>query len=77
VPSSGLAPSPTIGYPAGTVEKLATSVDQQNSLKVEDAMSYLDEVKAKFRNEAHIYNDFLEIMKEFKNHTLIALSNYY
>lgn len=36
-------------------------------LKVEDALSYLDQVKFKFGNEPQVYNDFLDIMKEFKS----------
>ncbi|VDO94917.1 unnamed protein product [Soboliphyme baturini] len=35
-------------------------------LKVEDALSYLDQVKLQFANKPHVYNDFLEIMKDFK-----------
>jgi len=45
---------------------------QQNSvqfqrLKVEDALSYLDKVKAQFGGQPQVYNDFLDIMKEFKS----------
>ncbi|XP_067249669.1 paired amphipathic helix protein Sin3b-like [Chanodichthys erythropterus] len=36
-------------------------------LKVEDALSYLDQVKIRFGNEPGIYNKFLDIMKEFKS----------
>lgn len=36
-------------------------------LKVEDALSYLDQVKYKFGNQPQVYNDFLDIMKEFKS----------
>ena len=32
-------------------------------LKVEDALSYLDQVKFKFGNQPQVYNDFLDIMK--------------
>ena len=35
-------------------------------LKVEDALAYLDQVKMKFEKQPHIYNKFLDIMKEFK-----------
>ncbi|KAL1524465.1 hypothetical protein AB1Y20_019359 [Prymnesium parvum] len=35
-------------------------------LKVEDALAYLDKVKMKFDKQPHIYNQFLDIMKEFK-----------
>jgi hypothetical protein len=30
---------------------------------VEDALSYLDQVKFKFGNQPQVYNDFLDIMK--------------
>ena len=35
-------------------------------LKVEDALAYLDQVKMKFEDKPEIYNQFLDIMKEFK-----------
>ena len=37
------------------------------SLQVEDALSYLDQVKLQFGNQPQVYNDFLDIMKEFKS----------
>ena len=40
---------------------------QFQRLKVEDALSYLDQVKYKFGNQPQVYNDFLDIMKEFKS----------
>lgn len=36
-------------------------------LEVEDALSYLDQVKLQFGNQPQVYNDFLDIMKEFKS----------
>lgn len=39
---------------------------EQRQLKVEDALQYLDEVKKQFGDQPHIYNRFLEIMKNFK-----------
>ena len=38
-------------------------------LQVEDAFSYLDQVKLKFGNQPSIYNDFVCIMKEFESQT--------
>ena len=35
-------------------------------LKVEDALMYLDQVKLEFGDKPRIYNEFLEIMKNFK-----------
>ncbi|XP_063699111.1 paired amphipathic helix protein Sin3a isoform X2 [Culicoides brevitarsis] len=43
---------------------------QFQRLKVEDALSYLDEVKFKFGNQPQVYNDFLDIMKEFKSQSI-------
>ncbi|KAK4884156.1 hypothetical protein RN001_000427 [Aquatica leii] len=39
-------------------------------LKVEDALSYLDLVKFKFESQPQVYNDFLDIMKEFKSQSI-------
>ncbi|XP_045483344.1 paired amphipathic helix protein Sin3b [Harmonia axyridis] len=39
-------------------------------LKVEDALSYLDLVKFKFNSKPQVYNDFLDIMKEFKSQSI-------
>lgn len=44
-------------------------VAQFQRLKVEDALSYLDQVKFKFSTQPQVYNDFLDIMKEFKSQT--------
>lgn len=43
---------------------------QFQRLKVEDALSYLDQVKFKFSNQPQVYNDFLDIMKEFKSQSI-------
>lgn len=37
---------------------------------MEDALSYLDQVKYKFGNQPQVYNDFLDIMKEFKSQSI-------
>ncbi|XP_031783367.1 paired amphipathic helix protein Sin3a isoform X2 [Nasonia vitripennis] len=47
-----------------------TSSSQFQRLKVEDALSYLDQVKYKFSDQPQVYNDFLDIMKEFKSQTI-------
>ena len=39
-------------------------------LKVEDALAYLEHVKTTFASEPKVYNDFLDIMKDFKNRTI-------
>ncbi|XP_014240289.1 paired amphipathic helix protein Sin3a [Cimex lectularius] len=51
-----------------TVSSTSSSGGAQfQRLKVEDALSYLDQVKYKFNSQPQVYNDFLEIMKEFKS----------
>jgi len=70
IPSSGGNPSfqrlryswiPPLERP-GTLHK--------TGLKVEDALSYLDQVKFKFGSQPQVYNDFLDIMKEFKSQSI-------
>ncbi|XP_057664954.1 paired amphipathic helix protein Sin3b isoform X1 [Diorhabda carinulata] len=63
------------GSPSGA--GLQESAQQQSSnttnfqrLKVEDALSYLDLVKYKFGSKPQVYNDFLDIMKEFKSQSI-------
>ena len=46
--------------------QMAAGGEGQKELKVEDALSYLDEVKAQFEHQPHVYNQFLDIMKDFK-----------
>lgn len=36
-------------------------------LNVKDALSYLDQVKFQFRDQSDVYNNFLDIMKDFKS----------
>ncbi len=43
---------------------------QQRQLKVEDALTYLDKVKNEFGHSSPVYNQFLEIMKNFKSQVL-------
>lgn len=43
---------------------------QFQRLKVEDALSYLDKVKLQFHDQPQVYNDFLDIMKEFKSQSI-------
>ena len=35
--------------------------------KVQDALSYLDQVKVRFVDHPDVYNRFLDIMKDFKS----------
>ena len=36
-------------------------------LDVQDALGYLDRVKAQFQEQTEVYNRFLDIMKDFKS----------
>lgn len=40
-----------------------------NRPKVADALSYLDQVKARFSSQNAIYTDFLDVMRQFKAQT--------
>ena len=44
---------------------------------MEDALSYLDKVKLQFGNHPQVYNDFLDIMKEFKSQRYFVASMYH
>uniref|UniRef100_A0A8C7L3Q0 Paired amphipathic helix protein Sin3a n=1 Tax=Oncorhynchus kisutch TaxID=8019 RepID=A0A8C7L3Q0_ONCKI len=47
-----------------------TAVKEKQPTSVEDALSYLDQVKLQFGNQPQVYNDFLDIMKEFKSQSI-------
>lgn len=53
------------------VSNTALTEEQNNSnykpLNVKDALYYLDQVKLQFRNQTDVYNNFLDIMKDFKS----------
>ncbi|XP_022816807.1 paired amphipathic helix protein Sin3b [Spodoptera litura] len=63
-----LATPPGVAVGPGAQQQQAAGQFQR--LKVEDALSYLDQVKYKFNTQPQVYNDFLDIMKEFKSQTL-------
>ncbi|KAI8847374.1 hypothetical protein BC829DRAFT_396749, partial [Chytridium lagenaria] len=44
--------------------------DQARPLNVKDALTYLDQVKIQFQDFPHVYNQFLDIMKDFKAQTI-------
>ena len=52
---------------SGSSSSASVASSQFQRLKVEDALSYLDQVKLQFGNQPQVYNDFLDIMKEFKS----------
>jgi histone deacetylase complex regulatory component SIN3 len=47
--------------------KTAPTIEEYRPLNVKDALSYLDKVKAKFSSQTEVYNQFLDIMKDFKS----------
>ena len=58
-------------YTASAARETASSTPDAvtqpyRQLKVEDALAYLDQIKAKYDRQPHIYNQFLDLMKEFK-----------
>lgn len=57
----GDGPPPSNGGPAGD-----RAGGEYRQLKVEDALMYLEQVKSQFADNPTVYNQFLDIMKEFK-----------
>uniref|UniRef100_A0A0C9QGS5 Paired amphipathic helix protein Sin3a n=1 Tax=Fopius arisanus TaxID=64838 RepID=A0A0C9QGS5_9HYME len=68
VHSNATAPLPPT--PPANLSTTSGSQQQFQRLKVEDALSYLDQVKFKFNDQPQVYNDFLDIMKEFKSQSI-------
>uniref|UniRef100_A0A672HPX2 Histone deacetylase interacting domain-containing protein n=1 Tax=Salarias fasciatus TaxID=181472 RepID=A0A672HPX2_SALFA len=69
VQSHGPSVMPGHGHTAAP-QASAQGQQQFQRLKVEDALSYLDQVKLQFGNQPQVYNDFLDIMKEFKSQSI-------
>uniref|UniRef100_A0A8C4IKX1 Paired amphipathic helix protein Sin3a n=1 Tax=Dicentrarchus labrax TaxID=13489 RepID=A0A8C4IKX1_DICLA len=64
-------PSVLSGHSHTAAPQVSAQGQQQfQRLKVEDALSYLDQVKLQFGNQPQVYNDFLDIMKEFKSQSI-------
>ncbi|XP_076678787.1 SIN3 transcription regulator family member A isoform X6 [Andrena cerasifolii] len=62
--------TPLASTPPGSSLGGGSGSQQFQRLKVEDALSYLDQVKYKFSDQPQVYNDFLDIMKEFKSQSI-------
>ncbi|KAM4677173.1 paired amphipathic helix protein Sin3a isoform 5-T6 [Discoglossus pictus] len=58
------------GHAHATPPAAPAQGQQFQRLKVEDALSYLDQVKLQFGSQPQVYNDFLDIMKEFKSQSI-------
>ncbi|XP_031694705.1 paired amphipathic helix protein Sin3a-like isoform X2 [Anarrhichthys ocellatus] len=63
-------PSVLSGHSHTAAPQASAQGQQFQRLKVEDALSYLDQVKLQFGNQPQVYNDFLDIMKEFKSQSI-------
>lgn len=50
----------------------SASTSVYRPLNVKDALSYLDQVKIQFFNQADVYNNFLDIMKDFKSQRYVV-----
>lgn len=73
-PPGGMPGQPMGGHPPrGPLAMGGMGVSQPyQQLKVEDALSYLDQVKNMFGDQPQVYNQFLDIMKEFKSQRCVV-----
>ena len=53
--------------------ELVKASQQERHLSIHDALEYLDTIKAQFANEPEVYNNFLDIMKDFKGKRRVPL----
>lgn len=67
------------GTPTANTTTTTTTTDSPSSpnnspyrpLNVIDALAYLDQVKGRFSDKPNVYNQFLDIMKDFKSQSLV------
>ncbi len=64
----GIQKSPGVDMSEEDVENSSSRPIRE--LKVEDALLYLDQVKIEFGDQPEIYNEFLDIMKNFKEQNI-------
>lgn len=82
VPSqSPVREQPVNRLPSVSDATAAVADDQKGNpnykpLNVKDALYYLDQVKLQFRNQTDVYNNFLDIMKDFKSQKYVSVSAY-
>ncbi|KAI1138205.1 paired amphipathic helix protein Sin3b [Hypoxylon sp. FL0543] len=72
-PSQGMPFGGGGGMPAGGHQipsGSAASMPQGQQPILNDALSYLDQVKVQFADQPDVYNKFLDIMKDFKSQTI-------
>jgi paired amphipathic helix protein Sin3a len=61
---------------ASPAEDQNPSQPHDRPLNVTDALTYLDEVKIQFEGQPDVYNQFLDIMKEFKIEKCVSTTAY-
>ena len=84
-PDGELLEQPSVAFPqvpAGAMpasdmtENMSDSQSVDNRpLNVTDALSYLDAVKKQFEDKPDVYNDFLDIMKDFKSQKYVMTTS--
>lgn len=73
--STGVGGFQTMPVPHGHMPIQNHEVPQTNE-KMELAFEFLDKVKLYYQKQPEVYNQFLDIMKDFKNHRyLISFLN--
>ena len=72
--TQGLPPQQPLGFNnAATPQQLPTGIgalSQGQQPILNDALSYLDQVKVRFVHQPDVYNQFLDIMKDFKSQAI-------
>lgn len=64
------AHTPKAGTPLPQSADPALAPEMGRPLNVTDALSYLDDVKVQFADRPEVYNQFLDIMKDFKSQNI-------
>jgi paired amphipathic helix protein Sin3a len=67
IPPANQQPQPQSQFGPNTAANQAAMVGQGQQPILNDALSYLDQVKVQFADKADVYNKFLDIMKDFKS----------
>jgi paired amphipathic helix protein Sin3a len=66
------SPSDTL-HPSSLLSSFTRNVSAQGNGFVQDALSYLDQVKYQFQDQPDVYNKFLDIMKDFKSQAQVFI----
>ena len=66
-------PSPPGDSPNSSISTVHSAAQHVDGLKLEYALSYLNKVELQFQAQPQVYEDFLDIMKEFKNRSIDTL----